>query len=105
MDRNGDFDTTIINMDRELRNLKTAHNVGASVAPYYYQFRPTSLAPITITYGNGKQNIITQVFADGDVILRPVIDNTQTLFISAQTSTNIWLVSTRPITSVVQNMV
>lgn len=102
MDRNGDFDTTIMNMERELLNLKTAHDVGASVAPYYYQFRPTSLAPITITYGSGKQDIITQVLIDGDAILGPVANNTQTLFISGQTSATIWLVSTRPITNVEQ---
>lgn len=100
MDKDGNFSLLIKNIEKELRGLKEAHNVGASVIPYFYQFQSTSNNTLTITYGSGRQDIITQVFIDGDAILGPVDDGAQKLFISGQTSSTIWLVSTRPIINV-----
>lgn len=94
------FDQMMKNIEQELLDLKTTHDIGASVTPYYYNYTPTSVTSLTITYADGVHDIITQVFTDGDSVLGPVSGNTQTLFFTAQTSATIWLVSTRPILNV-----
>ena len=84
-----------------MRALKTAQNVGASIKCYYYSYTPTAVTTLTITYASGTQPIISQVYTEGgDAVLGSVDGVEQKLYFYAQTSSEVQIVSTRPILNV-----
>ena len=100
MDKAKDYQKLVEEMERELRAFKTAQDVGASVKCYYYSYTPSAITTLTITYDSGTQPIISQVYSEGDAVLGEVSGTTQKLFFTAQTSSEILVVSTRPIVNI-----
>ena len=101
MDKAKDLQKLVKEMEREVRALKTACDVGASIKCYYYSYTPTAVTTLTITYATGTQPIIAQAYTEGDVVLGAVDGVNQKIFFTAQTSSEIIIVSTRPVVSVV----
>ena len=101
MDKAKDYQKLVQTMEREVRALKTAQNVGASIKCYYYSYTPTAVTTLTITYASGTQPIISQVYTEGgDAVLGSVDGVEQKLYFYAQTSSEVQIVSTRPILNV-----
>ena len=96
------LDTMLLEMKREILNLKTAHNMSPFVRTFYATIEPSSTQPITITYDDGDNDIITDVYTDADAVLGAVSSNTQKLYFSSQAPLEVTVVSTRPIISLVQ---
>ena len=92
----------IAEMEREIIDLKTSHSIAPVVKTFYDSITPSSTDPITISYGEGENDIITDVYTDADAVLGEVSDNTQQIFFSSQASLDVIVVSTRPILSITQ---
>lgn len=90
------------NLEREIIDLKTSHSVSPVVGTFYASITPSSTSPITITYEDGANAIITDIYSDATAILGTVSSNTQTIYFSSQAATKLTVVSTRPILSITQ---
>lgn len=102
MDDYKNLQALIEDLEREIIDLKTSHKASPVVKTFYSSITPSSNAPITITYGDGNQDIITDIYADAAVILSDVSGNTQTMYFTAQAPVEVQVVSTRPILSIEQ---
>lgn len=100
MDNKYRLEKFIKDLKQEELDLKTKQNIAGLARSYYYSFTPQSVQDRTITYANGNQPIITQVYTEGTVTLGVVNGNTQKMFFYAQAPVEVKLVSTRPILSV-----
>ena len=103
MDNYKDLQEMLIDMSREIRDLKTAHSLSPSVKTFYATITPTSTNPITITYGDGNNDIITDVYTDSDALLGVVNSNTQKINFFSQAQVDVIVASTRPIISLAQS--
>lgn len=92
----------LIDMSREIRDLKTAHSMSPSVKTFFATIEPQSTQPITITYKAGTNDIITDIYTDADAVLGSVNNNVQKVYFSSQAPVDVIIVSTRPILSVTQ---
>lgn len=97
-----DLQSMLIDMSREIRDLKTAHSMSPSVKTFFASIEPSSTQPITITYKSGANDIITDLYTDADAVLGAVSSNTQKIYFSSQAPVEVIIVSTRPILSVTQ---
>jgi hypothetical protein len=97
-----DLQAMLIDMNREIRDLKTAHKISSPVKNFFASIEPSSTQPITITYGSGQNDIITDVYTDADAVLGTISGNTQTIYFTSQAPLAVTVVSTRPILSIMQ---
>lgn len=97
-----DLQSMLIDMSREIRDLKTAHSMSPSVKTFFATIEPQSTQPITITYKPGNNDIITDIYTDADAVLGSVNNNVQKVYFSSQAPVDVIIVSTRPIVSVTQ---
>lgn len=97
-----DLQSMLIDMSREIRDLKTAHSMSPSVKTFFATIEPQSTQPITITYKPGTNDIITDIYTDADAVLGSVNNNVQKVYFSSQAPVDVIIVSTRPIISVTQ---
>jgi len=95
-----EFEEFLKKMKQTELELKTRQNIAGLAKSYYYTFTPDSVQPRTITYANGSQPIITEVYTEGNVTLAVPSGNTQKMFFYAQDAVTVRLVSTRKIVSV-----
>ena len=102
MDDSKDIQQLIIQMEREIHDLKTAARKSPVVKTFWKTYTTQGRSDITITYEDGQQPIITNAYSWANIELGPVVNNQQTLFYEGQADINIWIVSTRPILSITQ---
>lgn len=102
MDNYKNLQAMLIDMSREIRDLKTAHKISPSLKTFFATIEPQSTQPITVTYGSGTNDIITDVYTDADAVLGTISGNTQKIYFSSQAPVDVIIVSTRPIISVTQ---
>lgn len=102
MDDYKDIQHLLEDIEREIIDLKTAHSISPVVKTFYGSILPSSLSPITITYEDGVNDIITDVYTDADAVLGVVSSNTQQIYFSSQAAVDVIVVSTRPILSITQ---
>lgn len=89
-------------LEREIIDLKTAHRLSPAVKTFSQDFTPSSTGTFIITYGDGKNDIISDSYSYSNSILSLVSGNTQKLFYNGQASMPVMVASTRPILSIVQ---
>lgn len=89
-------------MEREIHDLKTASKKSPVIKTFWLSYMTQGRSDITITYADGPQPIITNVYSWSTVELGPVVDNKQIIFYSGYTDTYVWVASTRPILSITQ---
>lgn len=89
-------------IEREIKDLKVAASIPPTVKTYWATFIPSSTSPITITYGEGRQPIISMPYSWYSSIMGNIQNNTQVILHSSQTPLELTVVSTRPILSITQ---
>lgn len=92
----------LVRLAREITNLKTAHSVSPMIRAYTMRKQISDFSnPVTITYADGNQPIISELFFDwGDAIGLTPTGNTQKVVVSSQVVGYLTVVSTRQILSI-----
>lgn len=87
---------------RELRNLKQSKKVGTANRYYSYKVSGDTMHTAwLVTYKDGDQPIISEVFSYYDTSLTAPVGNTQYIISFSQASAELTILSTREIASVV----
>lgn len=93
--------TTILELEREVRDLKTFQGGLKTVEAFTYTFTPSGVSGrFKITYSDGADAIITQIYSGASSWLSKIENNIQYFWLQAQAATQVLVVSTRPILSV-----
>lgn len=90
----------ILAYERALLDLKTSYNIAPSVNTNVVKYSGDSTKLLTINYGNGDEDIITNVFSSQNAILSPITGNSQRVMFY-QPVTEASIISTRKIDSIV----